>query len=552
MNNIRPINRLWQLIVLERSEIISIYFYAILSGLVQLSVPIGVQSIIGFVLGATMVTSIYILIALVVLGVLCVGVLQINQMKIIEKIQQKIFTKYAFQFTEKIPQLDLKRMDNYYLPEKINCFFDTLNVQKGLSKLLLDIPAASIQILFGLLLLSFYHPFFIGFGVLLLMILWVIIRLTGHKGLETSLEESYHKYSVASWLEEMARVIKSFKFSQGTHLNLKKTDFNLVKYLKARTAHFKVLLYQYRTLVIFKVAITTAMLTLGTYLLLNQQLNIGEFIAAEIVILTVLAAIEKLIGSLDSVYDVITGLEKLATIIEGPDEVSGKINIYTSKGVEVEMIDFSFGYTEETKILNGINLSLPASSITCITGNEGSGKSTLLKILAGGYSDYSGFLLLNQTQLNNYSLESLRRTTSLFMNQQEIFSGTIWENISLGDADITPERITEVAKELGIHHFILTLQNGFDTLIDATGKKLSGSAIQKILLLRALTKKPQLLLMEDAWLGFEENIRENIIRYIFDLKNTTVIIATNDQYLLSKCDYRIHLNNGFAEVTKIS
>ncbi|MBX7226192.1 MAG: ATP-binding cassette domain-containing protein [Chitinophagales bacterium] len=539
--------------MLEKSEIVSIYFYAILSGLVQLSVPIGIQSIIGFVLGATMVTSIYVLIALVVLGVFFVGTLQINQMKIIEKIQQKIFTKYAFQFTEKIPQLDLKKMDNYYLPEKINCFFDTLNVQKGLSKLLLDIPAASIQILFGLLLLSFYHPFFIGFGVLLLMVLWAIIRLTGHKGLETSLEESYNKYAVAAWLEEMARVIKSFKFSQGTHLNLKKTDYNLIKYLKSRTAHFSVLLYQYRALVIFKVAITTAMLTLGTYLLLNQQLNIGEFIAAEIVILTVLSAIEKLIGSIDSVYDVITGLEKLATIIEGPDEVSGKSEIRPSKGVEIEMIDFSFGYTEETRVLNGINLSIPAGSMTCVTGNEGSGKSTFLKILAGGYSDYSGFLLMNQTQLSNYSLESLRRIASLFMNQQEIFSGTIWENISLGNSEITQEKITEVAKELGIHHFILTLQNGFDTQIDATGKRLSGSAIQKILLLRALSKKPRLLLMEDAWLGFEENIRENILRYILHhLNDTTVIIASNDQYLLSKCDYHVHLNNGIAQVTKIS
>ncbi|MBK6820023.1 MAG: hypothetical protein IPG85_10730 [Bacteroidetes bacterium] len=113
-----PLKKLLDLILLDKQEVISIYFYAILSGLVQLSLPIGVQAIIGFVMGATMVTSIYVLIFLVVLGVLMVGVMKINQMRIIEKVQQKIFTRNAFAFAEKIPNLDLQAMDKYYLPEK--------------------------------------------------------------------------------------------------------------------------------------------------------------------------------------------------------------------------------------------------------------------------------------------------------------------------------------------------------------------------------------------------------------------------------------------------
>ena len=386
-----PIARLWDLIIVEKKEIVSIYFYAILSGLLQLSVPLGVQAIIGFVLGASMVTSIYVLIIVVVVGVLMVGIMQINQVRIIEKIQQNIFARYAFAFAETIPRFDLKKIDNYYLPEKVNRFFDTLSVQKGLSKLLLDIPTASIQILFGLLLLTLYHPFFIVFGFLLLVILWLILKFTSKKGLATSLQESAYKYEVVAWLEEMARVIKSFKFSQGTHLNLEKTDKNMMGYLSARTAHFGVLLFQYKTLVFFKVAITTAMLTVGTYLLLNQQLNIGEFIAAEIVILTVIAAVEKLIGSLDSVYDVITGLEKLASVTEIDLEKDGKLPFNAQNdGISVKMSDFSFQYLDGKKALNDINLDIPANSKVCISGHEGSGKSSLLRVLSGNYSDFTG------------------------------------------------------------------------------------------------------------------------------------------------------------------
>jgi ABC-type bacteriocin/lantibiotic exporter with double-glycine peptidase domain len=121
-----------------------------LGGIVNLSLPLGVQTIIGLVMGATMVTSIYVLIFLVVLGVFLMGLFQINQMKIIESIQQKIFAHYAYEFADKIPQLDLKQMDKYHIPEKVNRFFDTLNIQKGFAKLLLDIPVATVQIIFGI------------------------------------------------------------------------------------------------------------------------------------------------------------------------------------------------------------------------------------------------------------------------------------------------------------------------------------------------------------------------------------------------------------------
>ena len=541
-----PIKRLWELIYIEKKEITSIYFYAILSGLLQLSVPIGVQAIIGFVLGASMVTSIYVLIFVVVLGVLMVGIMQMNQMKIIEKIQQNIFTRFAFEFSETIPRFDLKKVDNYYLPEKVNRFFDTLNVQKGLSKILLDIPTATIQIIFGLILLSLYHPIFIVFGCLLLFILWFIMSFTSKKGWSTSLEESAYKYEVVAWLEEIARVIKSFKFSQGTHLNLQKTDINVLGYLKARTAHFSVLLIQYRTLVFFKVAITTTMLTVGTYLLLNQQLNIGAFIAAEIVILSVIAAVEKLIGSLDSVYDVITGLEKLASVTEISLEKEGKMALNTlNNGISIKISDFSFQYLDGKKVLNNINLMIPSNSTVCISGHEGSGKSSLLRVISGNFSDFTGAILINNIPVGNYQLETLRSKMGFYLNQQDIFRGTVWENISMNRHGILPENVTKIAKNLGIQSYLDTLQQGFETEIDSTGKKLPSTIVKKILLLRAFANEPNLLLLEEPWQGLEKTEKEKMVNYLINkIPNTTIMVVSNDEDFAKKCDYHFKLENG--------
>ncbi len=543
-----PLRKLSDLIYLDKGEVFSIYFYAILSGLVDLSLPVGVQAIIGFVMGATMVTSIYVLIFFVVMGVLSVGIMKINQMRIIEKIEQKIFARYAFSFAEKIPNLDLRELDKYYLPEKVNRFFDTINVQKGLSKLLLEIPSASIQILFGLVLLSLYHPVFIVFGLVLVAILYTILYLTSAKGLSSSLEESHYKYRVVAWLEEMAKVIKSFKFSQGTHFNLQKTDSNLIKYIEARTVHFKVLLFQYKTLVFFKVAITATMLIVGTNLLLRQELNIGEFIAAEIVILSVIKAVEKLIVNLDKAYDVLTGIEKLSTITDSPSEVDGNTDLISKEGIDILFRNVSFSYQEGTAIFSQFNTHIPFYSLVCVSGNEASGKSTFLKLLSGNYRDFEGSILLNQIPMQNYRLESMRIQTGIYLNQHEVFEGTVLENISLGRKQVTPQQIMHVASQLGIDDFIHSLSKGFDTLIDTAGKKLSTSLLKKILLLRAFVNEPALLLLEEPWNGLDVKVKPIMIDYLKRIaQKTTVVVVSNDTTFAAQSDIRIDLQNGLSQ-----
>ena len=537
---ISPLKRVQALIQEHKKEVTSIYLFSILGGIVNLSLPLGVQTIIGLVMGATMVTSIYVLIFLVVLGVFLMGLFQINQMKIIESIQQKIFAHYAYDFADKIPQLDLKQMDKYHIPEKVNRFFDTLNIQKGFAKLLLDIPVATVQILFGIILLSLYHPLFIILGLILLVLLGLILYYTSQKGIETSIEESNYKYGVAGFFGEIARTIKTFKFSQGSDLNLIRTDENVSGYLGARTKHFHVLLFQYKSLLFFKVALTTLMLTLGSYLLINQQLNVGEFVAAEIVIMLVIGAVEKLITSLDSAYDVITGLEKLASVTDNPLETSGDLELNTRVGLEIEMKNFSFEFEPGKPVLNSSNLHIQSGEKIQVVGPAGSGKSILMRVLTGNYIDFKGTLLINKVPIKNYNLQSLRKHTGILLQNQEIFDGTVWENISLGNKEISPSLILATADELGFADFLNHFPLGFDSEIEPLGKKTPQTIVKKIVLLRALCGDKRLLLLENPWNGLEPEIADRIQTY---LKNqaATVIIATNEDVLFGK---KIEINNG--------
>jgi ATP-binding cassette, subfamily B, bacterial len=542
----KPLKRLAQVLKLEKKEIGAIYFYAILAGLLQLSVPLGIQAIINFVLAGALSTSMVVLIVMVVIGVFLTGLLQINQMKIIEKIQQRIFARYSFEFAWRIPKLDMQKVDGYYLPEVVNRFFDTISLQKSLSKLLLDVPTATIQIIFGLVLLSLYANIFIVFSLLVVLMLYIILYLTGARGLRTSLQESEHKYEVASWLEEVARVLKSFRFSKGSALPVDKADRIVSKYLDARTSHFKILMTQYWALVVFKVLITGAMLILGSVLLVQNEINIGQFVAAEIVILTVLASIEKFIQSLDKVYDLLTSLEKLGKVIDKPLEKEGTLKIpETSNGLKLGMQNLSFGYIQGATIVNNISFEIEDGKKVAIMGTDGSGKSTIIRLFTGSYHNFEGSITINGIPIGNYDPDSIRANTGILFNQQDIFEGTLYENIALGNSSITTNEIIELSEKIGLSSFITSLPKGFDSMIEPTGRRLSGGVIRKILLLRALVAKPKLLLLEEPFQGFDVSNQLLIKNYLLkQTANATCVVITNDESFARTCDYIIKMEDG--------
>ncbi|WP_428070278.1 peptidase domain-containing ABC transporter [Chryseobacterium gambrini] len=537
---------LFKYVTKEKKDVTNIYFYAILNGLVQLSVPLGIQSIVSFVMGATMATSIYILIAFVVLGTWLVGYFRLKVMQIIEKIQQKIFVEFSLAFAEKLPKVNLSATRKYYLPELVNRFFDTQNLQKGISKILLEIPTALIQILFGILLLSFYHPWFLVFGALVVICVVIIFRFTMESGIKSSIEESDKKYEVASWIEDIAASIKTFKLNSKTEAHLSGTDERVVKYLDDRTSHFRVLVFQYKTIIAFKVIITLVMLVIGTYLLVNQQLNIGAFIATEIVVLSIMAAVEKLIISLESYYDVIAALAKLNKVTTLQEEKFGEITFdQNNDGFEVEFKDVNFAFNDHHRILENINFKIPENSLTIISGQLGAGKSLLLNMMTGFYDPTSGSILFDKIPLKNIDKISLRSQIGMYLEDMTIIKGTVYENIILGQHETSAEQILEIAEEIGIEDFSSQFSNGFFTNISETDTEISFSSKKKILLLRALVGERRLLILEDPLDGMNDEFKAKMMEYLLKLKaKTTIIIVSEDKNLIMEADQHLQVEDG--------
>ena len=543
---LNPWKRFVGLLSLEKKDILQITYYAIFSGFMTLTLPLGIQAIINLIQGAQISTSWVVLVILVTLGVAFNGALQLMQLRIIESLQQKIFTRASFELSYRFPKIKMEALRAYYPPELANRFFDTLTIQKGLSKILIDAPAALLQILFALILLSFYHPFFIVFGFMLLALIYTVFKYTAVKGLESSLEESKHKYRVAHWIQEVARSIVSFKLSGKTQLALDKNDHLVKDYLNAREKHFKVLVLQFIQMIGFKVLVTAGLLLIGGALVLNQEMNIGQFVAAEIIIILVISSVEKLILGLESFYDVLTSLEKLGQVVdkELESQKGDTISAETSFNLILSKVFYSVP-DRDTPILSDINLEISNQCRILVRGESGSGKSSLLRLLAGIIDPTSGRIFINDAALSSLHLNSYRALLGLSLSGETPFEGTIRENVSFNNLEVTDQRIRAVFNEIGLKEFLKDQPNGLDTYLKPECKQIAYTVAKKIILARAIIKNPKLLILEDPLDQFSMEEAANIITYITDpIHNWSLIVVSANKQWESSCNTIVNLDNG--------
>ncbi|WP_425075450.1 peptidase domain-containing ABC transporter [Psychroserpens sp. S379A] len=539
--------RLIGLLKLDRKDIKQVFYYAIFAGLVNLSLPLGIQAIINLIQGAQISTSWIVLVILVTLGVAFVGLLQLMQMRIIENVQQKIFTRSSFEFAYRFPKIKMSELRYYYPPELANRFFDTLTVQKGLSKILVDFPSALLQIIFGLLLLSFYHPFFIIYGILLILLIYVVFKFSAQRGLDTSLDESKQKYKVAHWLQEVARSILSFKLSGRTSLALTKNDNLVSEYLDARESHFKVLIHQFLKLIGFKILVTAGLLIIGGFLVLEQQMNIGQFVAAEIIILLVISSVEKLILGLESFYDVLTSIEKLGQVVDKAlESQEGDAVCTEDKPIKIELDKVSYIVPEKTNpILEDISLIIEPKDRILIYGSHGSGKSSLLKLISGINTPTKGGVYINDISLSGIKINEYRALVGQSLPEESPFEGSIRDNLTFGDLSITDDEINSVLKKTMLIDFVKSQPNGLQTILYPEGQRLSTTVSKKIVLARSILKKPKLLLLKDPLDQFDKHETKSIMKFLTDKSNPwSLVVVSYNMDWKTNCTRIINLEKG--------
>lgn len=543
-----PLDRTLALFARERREILTVFFYATLSGGLSLILPLAVGGIVQIVQGRLYLQPVIVLISFVVFGTIVAGVLQIGILKVVERIQQRVFARMALEFAFRIPRLRYATSLESNLPEQMNRLFEAIAIQKGVQKLLLDVPTALLTIVFSLLLLTLYSPWFSVFAIAVSAALWFVIRWSGPEGLATSIVESKYKYKAVHWLGEIARAFHAFKYAGDSTLPVERMDDVVTGYLKYRRKHFAVLVKQTIALIGFKTFITAAVLIIGATLVQTNRLLLGQFVAAEVVIVTVLAGIEKLITSLATVYDVLTSVDKSGHVADLPLEARGGLAPVHAPGVGVAIVtkDLRYRYpSARSASVNGITVQIEPGERVAIMGSDGSGQSTLLKLLGGLIDDYDGTIRFDGVTLRDLDRPALRSRIGQMLSWSDLFDGTVEENVSVGRRHITPLDIREALDDLALTDEIQQLPQGIQTELTNGGRTLSTHLARKLLVAQSIVGRPRLIVLDDFFQNLDAASRTLIIKLLTDRSRPwTVIAISHDPQLLAAFDRVLLVDQG--------
>jgi ABC-type bacteriocin/lantibiotic exporter with double-glycine peptidase domain len=542
----QAVARLWSLVVRDRREIIVVFFYAALAGAFSLTLPIAVGGIVQLIQGGLLIQSATVLIVYAIAATIVVGTLQIMQLRVVERIHQRVFARMALEYTYRLTRIQYELSLRENLTETMNRMFEAVNIQKSVGKFLLDSSTAVVTIIFGLLLLALYHPYFILFGAVLVLALGAIFWVTGARGLGTSLLESKYKYVTVHWLEEIASAFHAFKFAGRSRLALERMDEILSSYLKYRQRHFRVLIQQTTAMVVFRTLILGGLLILGTMLVVNRQISLGQFVAAEIVVVTVLAGVEKLVLSLSVIYDMLTSVEKAGLVADLPLDKAGSVELPDrAEGLAVEARDVRYRYRGGSEAVRGVSLRIAPGERVALTGYRGAGRSTLLRLLGGLLENYEGTLLFDGRNVRELDVEQLRGRIGQVLSLTDLFDGTVQENVSVGRPGVDEAAVVEALRRVGILEEVQAMPLGLKTVLSHGGRSLPSHLATKLLLAQGFAGQPRLILFDDVFTNLPYSDRERLLAVLSDRSQPwTVLAVSHDPELLERFDRVLVLEDG--------
>jgi ABC-type bacteriocin/lantibiotic exporter with double-glycine peptidase domain len=543
-----PFHRFAALLRPELPEIRIILVLSIISGILYLATPLTADAVVNnFAFGGEQPVYVQALIVLAVflmflLGML--GVLRAGQQYAMELIQRRIFVRLTADLAFRLPRVPLEILEKHQGPELVNRFFDVVTVQKSASGLLLDGINVIFSTLIGLVVLGFYHPLLLSFASVLLVLLVLVVFIPGRRAVRTSIDESYAKHAVVGWLEQIAMFPLFFRVSGAAEMACSRADQLALDYLAARKSHFRILLGQVIGLLGLQAIASAALLSIGGWLVLRAELTLGQLVASELIVASIVAAMSKLGKHLESWYDALAAVDKLGYLVDLPIErETGEQPEASEKGIRVQVRGVGYTPTGGVPVLQNQDLEVPPGSTLGIVSPGGLGGSALLDLLAGLREPTTGQVLLNGLDLRLWQLGELRRQVFL-VRGQEIVQGSILENVRLGRPDIGIDAVNRALECVGLLAVVHQMPDGLETPLSPGGHPLTSSQRSRLILARAIVRKPRLLLVDEALDGLEIETLEKLEAALFDSREpSTLVLVTRDPDLIRRCDHSVQLGD---------
>ncbi len=530
---------------LERRVLGLIFSYSVAVGLFSLIIPLTVQELVNTFAFAIQPVTIVTLAGIMVLTLLFVGAFRALQFYAVEILERRIFARIAIAMTQQLPHLRFQG----FKPRFANLFVETILMQRAVSVLLIDLINVIVGGTVGMTIMVFYHPYFLLFNAVLLAGFTVVFFLMSHGGLKAELDVSHAKYDTLHWMQEISYNLLHFKSTDSQPLLIKKTDDLLGTYLGARRSRFSVLIRQYLGSVGWQAVGHSGLIATAGWLLAIGQLTLGQFVAAEVVVGTLLLNFDAVVKRMGHIFYFLAAASELNFFFSLPKDqdtvtLSVPLPDPTLHGIRLTCKDVTFAPAGGPAVFEHFDLEVTPGEKIGIYAGTTVAKTALARILAGLESPTGGVVRYNGVDLRHLDLDTVNKCRGFVLDSQlSLFEGTLEENIVLGRSYVPYADVRWALRFVELEEEVDALPQGLKTHVRAPGRIWAPTHILRILIARAILGRPQILIFDGIIHNMQPALRETIIRRLCSKEEAwSVIFVSNDPNLTPHIDRRIVLN----------
>ncbi len=529
---------------LEKRVLVILLSYAVAIGIFSLIVPLTVQELTNTFAYAIEPIMIVTFAGIMFAGLLLIGLFRVFQTSAMETIFQQLYVRIALAMTEHLPRIKQEA----FSPKQALRSGEAELLTRAVVVVLVDTINVLVSGFTGLTILVLYHPNFLMYNACLLGGFVLIATAAGQGGIMATKTVSEKNYMVMAWLQDIANNRLHFKASRSAPFLLGKTDQLLTEYVAARRARANILTWrQYRSIVVWEAVCHSGMIALGGWLLSEGQLTLGQFIAAEVIVGTLLLNLDTVTRRLYAFTYVFSSLDELERVFSLPkhDAFTVALNPHLPdpalRGVHLTYKDVAFTYPHSPPVFEHVTGEVAPGEKLAILVQSSIQKSTLALVLAGLYRPTSGVVRYNDVDLRDMPLDYVNGARGLVLDSQPtLFGGTLEENVTLKRSSIDFEDLRWALRFVELEDEIDRMPHGLETRTEPGDLRYTKSQILRILVARAIVTRPPLLIFDGTLHNMEPRLRQILLRRLCSKDEPwAAIFVTNDSSIGAYVDRQI-------------
>ncbi len=507
----------------DRNFITLAIIYGIGISLLSLATPISVQLLVNSVASTGLPAPLFTLSAMLFVLLMLWAVLNALRLWLMEIFRRRFTARLAADITVRVVHAENPFFQDDRRSDLLNRYFEVMTIHKAVPALAVGGFTVVLQAGVGIVVTTFYHPFFLAFNLLFVLLLWLIWRIWARSAIQTSIALCRQKYALGHWLESVGSSDGFYKSGHHLDFALQRSDAMTASYITAHRKHFRRTFPQSLALFTLYALASAALLALGGWLVIQEQLSIGQLVAAELILSGVFLGAAQLGVYLDYFYDLVAGLDELDLIYSLPQEPRGALAARNDRPARADLrlsnvrFDHDFGDVR-------FDFELPEGSKLVASGDPGM-ERVFSNFLKRHQKPLGGLATLGGVDIASIDILKLR-SDIIVLDRPNIVETSIDEYLNLSNGEQDPVSIAEALKLVGLYDRIAMLPDGMQTQLSTTGWPLSLPKAMQLKLAGAILSRPRILVLSPLIDMVSLHRVQAVFRHL-ENSRTTLIYFTN-------------------------